>query len=226
MNRNAWVGLVAVVVIIIGGVLLFTAKPPASTQTSNGGTLEVVAAENFWGSLVSQIGGTHVQVLSIVSDPNADPHEYESNAIDARAVSTADYVIENGAGYDSWTDKLLTAGSNNPNRKVLNVGKLLGKKEGDNPHMWYNPAYVNQVIAQMEQDLIALDPADAAYYRAQYATLQSNLAEYQGRITAIKQQYGGTEVACNRIYLRVSRYCGWPRPDFPSRIHRRSCRRQ
>lgn len=193
--RIVWI-TTAVIVIGVGLILLLRISPSVAPGSPQSGTvMQVVAAENFWGSLVSQIGGIHVQVLSVVSDPNADPHEYESNADDARAISTADYVIENGAGYDSWADKLLSAGSNNPNRKVLNVGNLLGVKEGDNPHMWYNPAYVNQVIAQMESDLIALDPADAAYYRAQYATLQSNLAEYQGRITAIKQQYGGTEVA-------------------------------
>jgi zinc/manganese transport system substrate-binding protein len=135
-----------------------------------------------------------VQVLSIVSDPNADPHEYESNATDARAIATANYVIENGAGYDSWADKLLGA-SSDPNRKVLNVATLLGKQDGDNPHFWYNPAYVNEVIAQMEQDLIALDPKDTSYYESQYAILQASLAEYQNRIVTIKQQFGGTEVA-------------------------------
>ena len=36
--------------------------------------INVVAAENFWGSLVSQIGGTHVNVTSIVTNPNTDPH--------------------------------------------------------------------------------------------------------------------------------------------------------
>ncbi|TMI76504.1 ABC transporter substrate-binding protein, partial [Candidatus Bathyarchaeota archaeon] len=59
--------------------------------------VQVVAAENFWGSLVSQLGGTHTQVLSIVSDPNADPHEYESNAANARAIANANLVIVNGA---------------------------------------------------------------------------------------------------------------------------------
>jgi zinc/manganese transport system substrate-binding protein len=137
-----------------------------------------------------------VQVLSVVSDPNADPHEYESNATDARAVATANYVIENGAGYDSWVDKLIGAGSSqSPNRKVLNVADLLGKREGDNPHFWYNPTYVNQVIAQMEQGLVALDPANASYYEANYAALQSSLAQYQDRIATIKQQFGGTKVA-------------------------------
>jgi len=195
------IGIIVIVGLIIWGVLARPASVPAAQTSgnnggaSNGKVLQVVAAENFWGSIVSQIGGTHVQVLSIVSDPNADPHEYESNATDARAVSTADYVIENGAGYDSWVDKLISAGSSNPDRKVLNVADLLGKKEGDNPHMWYDPAYVNQVSVQIESDLIALDPADASDYQKNYATLQASLAEYQNRIVSIKQQYAGTQVA-------------------------------
>jgi zinc/manganese transport system substrate-binding protein len=194
MSRNQWAGVIAVAIIIIGGFVFLSrsTKPGTSTPT---GVIQVVAAENFWGSIVSQIGGSHVQVLSIVSDPNADPHEYESNASDARAVSSAAYVIENGVGYDSWMDKLLSAGGSNPNRKVLNVGQMVGKQEGDNPHLWYNPAYVNQTAAQIEQDLIAIDPANTAAYKQNYVTFQSNVAEYQNRIASIKQQYAGTKVA-------------------------------
>lgn len=194
MNKKNLAIVILAVIVVAVIVVLFVRSGKASPPSAQGGVIHVVAAENFWGSLVLQIGGSHVQVLSIVSDPNADPHEYESNAADARAVSNAQYVIENGAGYDSWMDKLLSA-SNNPGQKVLNVADLVGVPNGGNPHMWYSQAYVNAVIAQMEQDLISLDPSDAAYYRAQYATLQSNLAEYQGRITSIKQQYGGVEVA-------------------------------
>ena len=194
MNRNWWIGIIAIVIVFIGGFVFLSHSTKPSTPTSTG-VIQVVAAENFWGSIVSQIGGSHVQVLSIVTDPNADPHEYESNAANARAVSNAAYVIENGVGYDSWMGKLLSAGGNNPNRKVLNVGTLVGKQEGDNPHLWYNPAYVNQAAAQMEQDLIATDAANAAAYQQNYAILQSNLAEYQNRIASIKQQYAGTKVA-------------------------------
>jgi zinc/manganese transport system substrate-binding protein len=200
-NAKKWLAA-ATAIIIIAALAFVLGRHNNNSHTAvnnNSGNqtskvVNVVAAENFWGSLVSQIGGSHVRVLSIVSDPNADPHEYESNAGDARAVSTADYVIENGAGYDSWMDKLLSA-SNNPNQKVLNVATLLGKQDGDNPHMWYSPDYVNAVTAQMEKDLINVDPADASYYQAQYANLQSSLAEYQGRISSIKQKYSGTEVA-------------------------------
>lgn len=193
IKNTVWI----VVGIVVVGGLFFLVKNSSSSPVvpQTGDVLQVVAVENFWGSLVAQIGGAHVHVLSIVSDPNADPHEYESSADDARAIANADYVIENGAGYDSWADKLLSAGTNNSRRKVLNVGDLLGVKEGNNPHLWYNPLYVNEAIAQMESDLIALDPSHASYYQAQYKTLQSNLAEYQSRIAAVKDQYAGTDVA-------------------------------
>ena len=209
MNKTLliWVVVVLVVVVAALGLLAFRRGLGVNVSAPTG-TLQVVAAENFWGSLVSQIGGSRVQVLSVVSDPNADPHEYESNTNNARAVATANYVIENGAGYDSWTDKLLGA-SSDPNRKVLNVATLLGKKEGDNPHFWYNPVYVNQVIAQMEQDLIALDPANASYYEGQYKTLQISLAQYQNRIATIKQQFGGTKVAATEdIFAYLANVAG------------------
>jgi zinc/manganese transport system substrate-binding protein len=202
MNKKLLVVLSAIVAIAAVACVFF--RPGGLSQPNfQDGTIHVVAAENFWGSLASQLGGSHVQVLSIVSDPNADPHEYESNTTDARAIATANYVIENGAGYDGWADKLLGA-SSNPDRKVLNAATLLGKKEGDNPHFWYDPAYVNQVTAQMEQDLAALDPADASYYETQHKTLQVSLAQYQNRIATIKQQFGGTKVAATEdvfVYL-------------------------
>jgi zinc/manganese transport system substrate-binding protein len=165
-----------------------------SKTTSNKGQLQVIAGENFWGSLVGQIGGDKVHVTSIVSDPNADPHEYESNNADAREFATANYVILNGAGYDSWGDKLLSA-SPSSNRKVLTVATLLGKKDGDNPHFWYSPDYVNKVTTQMESDLAGIDPKDAGYFQQQLKTLQDALSGYQSRIKSIEQQFGGTQVA-------------------------------
>ncbi len=42
--------------------------------------LQVVAAENFWGSIASQLGGAKVNVQSIIVNPNTDPHSYEPTA--------------------------------------------------------------------------------------------------------------------------------------------------
>lgn len=183
------IGLVVVAGLIVG--LVRISHNDSSGQT---GQIQIVAAENFWGSLASQLGGSKVKVTSIVSDPNADPHEYEVNATDARDFATANYVILNGAGYDSWGNKLLAA-SPNPKRQVLNVATLLGKQDGDNPHFWYSPSYVNTVLAKIEQNLISINPSNKTYFIQQYKTLTASLSVYQQRIVTIKKQFAGTKVA-------------------------------
>src|ERR1700730_13480194 len=90
--------------------------------------LNIVAGENFWGSIVSQLAGKAGKVTSGGTDPNADPHSYESSSADARAFADANYVVINGAGYDAWAGKLIS-GNPNANRKMLTVATLLGKKE-------------------------------------------------------------------------------------------------
>ena len=82
---------------------------PASGGTPNPRVVRVVAAENFWGSIAAQIGGVHAHVVSIITNPNTDPHAYEPTAGDARTLATAQLVVENGIGYDPWVPKLLAA---------------------------------------------------------------------------------------------------------------------
>ena len=156
-------------------------------------TLQVVAGQNFWGSIASQLGGTHVTVTSIVTNPNADPHDYESNTKDARAFATADYVILNGAGYDEWASKLLSA---NPNqsRKVFTVADLVNKKAGDNPHFWYNPDWVEKVADKITADYQALDSADSSYFADQRAAFRTALKPYHDRIAKIRSSFPGVAV--------------------------------
>ena len=67
-------------------LLLLTALTACGTTNSgSSGTIEVVAAENFWGSIASQVGGSHVHVTSIIDNPDVDPHDYEpKTSIDSR----------------------------------------------------------------------------------------------------------------------------------------------
>jgi zinc/manganese transport system substrate-binding protein len=172
-------------------------------------TIQVVAGENFWGSIAAQLGGNHVQVTSIVMNPNADPHEYESNTSDARVFATAQYVILNGAGYDTWGQKLLDA---NPvsGRKVFTVADLLHKRGGDNAHFWYNPDYVRQVANQITKDYKALDPADASYFDTQNnQILNVAMKPYFDRIAAIKAKFAGQKVgATESIFVYMANALG------------------
>jgi zinc/manganese transport system substrate-binding protein len=171
-----------------------TASGRGNSGSGGGQTIEVVAAENFWGSIASQVGGSHVHVTSIIVDPNADPHSYEPTTANARTVADAQYVIYNGAGYDPWMEKLLRS---NPTsgRKELNVGNLNGKHEGDNPHMWYDPDYVTAVANKIRDDLKGIDPGDASdFNHSTQAFLTTSLKQYHNLIATIKAKYSGTPV--------------------------------
>ncbi|MBO0793630.1 MAG: zinc ABC transporter substrate-binding protein, partial [Ktedonobacteraceae bacterium] len=183
------------IVLLLGLLLSLTACGSRSQATSTGGqkVLNVVAGENFWGSLAIQLGGKHATVKSLVSSPNGDPHDYESTNDDARAMAQADYVILNGAGYDAWGTKLLDA-SPSENRKLLDVGKLVGKKEGENPHLWYHPTYVEQAAKQITADYQSLDPADSAYFEQQYHSFETALQPYLNKIAEIKTRYTGVPI--------------------------------
>jgi len=198
LNLRVIIAAVIVAIVVVVGVAYDAANLGAAPQvacSTTGGVVPVVAGENFWGSLVSQMGGAHVNVTSIVTNPNTDPHEYESDAADARAIADACLVVVNGAGYDTWALNEVAA-SNAPHQMVLNVQVLLGQPVNANPHFWYSPYYVNTTVGAMYKDLVAIDPADAGYYRQQYATLNSSLwNSYMKEESLIKQQFAGAPVA-------------------------------
>src|SRR5579871_4465667 len=81
--------------------------------------VRVVAAENFYGDLASQIGGANVIVTSILSNPDDDPHLFEASPETARALADAKVVIVNGDDYDPWMEKLLSAHKAPGRREII-----------------------------------------------------------------------------------------------------------
>ncbi len=158
--------------------------------------VQVTAAENFWGSIAGQIGGEHAHVVSIITNPNTDPHSYEPTAADARRLAQAQLVVENGLGYDPWVPKLLSADT--VPVTTLDVGARLGLVDGDNPHRWYNPDDVQVVIKQLVADFQHLDPGDSAYFARQRTRFDTMaLKPYAAATATIKARYSGTPVGAS-----------------------------
>jgi zinc/manganese transport system substrate-binding protein len=165
-----------------------------SGAPSQGSKLTVVAGENFWGSIASQLAGERASVTSIIVNPNTDPHSYEPNAADARTLAGAQLVVVNGIGYDAWADRLLAA-SPLPGRTVINVGKELGLATGANPHQWYSPAHVRLIAERISAALAHEDPADASYFaQRKTAFLDEGLARYDQLRAQIRARYAGVPV--------------------------------
>ncbi|MEN2474641.1 metal ABC transporter solute-binding protein [Burkholderia sp. GS2Y] len=163
---------------------------PALAQAA---TVNVVAAENFYGDVVSQIGGHHVAVTSILSNPDQDPHLFEASPKTARALQRAQVVIYNGADYDPWMGKLLGA-SKQAKRATIVVADLVGKKAGDNPHLWYDPATMPAAARAIAAELGRADPANKADYDANLQKFVASLKPVDDKVAALRAQYKGVPV--------------------------------
>ncbi|MGI9006457.1 MAG: metal ABC transporter solute-binding protein, Zn/Mn family [Streptosporangiaceae bacterium] len=199
MTRNARRrgGLLAAAGILAAGCGLSDQGGTHGEGGDHGRVIRVAAAENFWGSIAAQLGGSHVRVSSIITNPATDPHSYEPTAADARAIAGARLVIENGAGYDPWVSRLLAA-DQGTGLTVLDVAGRLKVPAGGNPHRWYRPANVHAMVRWLAADFARLDPADKEYFARRRAVFTSaGLAKYDELIAHIRAQYAGTPVGAS-----------------------------
>src|SRR5215469_14389312 len=161
--------------------LLATACSGSSAGTRPG-VVAVVGAENEYANVISQIGGKYVSVSAIESNPNTDPHAFEASPSVAREVAGAQLIVQNGAGYDTYMNRI-EGSSPSSSRKVIVVQQLLGLSASiPNPHLWYSPTTMPKVAGAIAADLSKLSPAHAAYFRANVAKFDKSLQPW---LTAI-----------------------------------------
>jgi zinc/manganese transport system substrate-binding protein len=186
----ALAGALAALAIAVAGCGSSAADPSAGTAVIN-----AIGAENEYANVLSQIGGRYVHVSSILNNPNTDPHTFEASAQVAQQVSSADLIVQNGVGYDSWITRIESAAPN-ARRKVIVVQNLLGLPDNTpNPHLWYNPTTMPAVATAMAADLSALQPAHKAYFQANLARFNSSLAPWLNAIAQFKAAHPGVAAA-------------------------------
>jgi zinc/manganese transport system substrate-binding protein len=158
--------------------------------------LKLVAAENFYGGIAQQIGGAGVEVISVMSNPDQDPHLFETSPAVLRQLAAAQLVIYNGADYDPWMPKLLAA-TPKPDRAEIVAADLVHKKSGDNPHLWYDPATMPAVARAIAAALAKADPAHGADYQARLAAFLSSLKPIDDKVETIRKKFGGAPVTAS-----------------------------
>jgi zinc/manganese transport system substrate-binding protein len=167
---------------------------PGADASPAHGVIDVVAAENFWGNITEQLGGDAVSVTSLITNPNADPHLFETNAADAAKLAQARIVIENGAGYDGWMSSLLGADSSHP--IVVTAAHVLHVTGSDpNPHLWYDIPEVPKVAAAISAALTKADPLDASLFRRSLNRFDASLAPLTAELTSIRGHFARAPVA-------------------------------
>jgi zinc/manganese transport system substrate-binding protein len=169
------------------------AVAPLAADTCPTTPVAVLAVENFYGSLVQQLAGQCAAVTIILSDPAADPHEFQPTASDARAFQSATLIVENGLGYDDFADKAIATLSHQP--VVVRAGDVLGLQVGANPHVWYSPAYVDQITQAIVSALKQVNPDAADYFDAQAAGLEQSFGAYREAVAQVSASHSGVAVA-------------------------------
>jgi len=183
---------------IVAGAALLTIIGSLALQPVHaaGAKVTIVAAENFYGDVASQIGGDLVSVESIMSNPDQDPHLFETTSSIVRQTGAAQIVIYNGADYDPWMAKLLKSVPN-PKRVVINVAELVGKKPGDNPHLWYDPPTMPKVAQALADVLSKADPSHRSAYAVRLKTFMASLKPVSEKIGAIASKHAGVPVTAS-----------------------------
>ncbi|HEY2532992.1 MAG TPA: zinc ABC transporter substrate-binding protein [Xanthobacteraceae bacterium] len=177
---------------LIAAVFLLVLETLVDTKAS-ASKLAVVAAENFYGDVAQQIGGEQVKVVSIMSNPDQDPHLFETSPTVVRQIDAARVLIYNGADYDPWMDSLLKVAPKSA-RVVIVAADLTHKKAGDNPHLWYDPATMPAVAKALAAAFSAADPAHDGSYTTRLETFLASLRPMNDKIAAIRAKYAGVPV--------------------------------
>jgi len=185
--------------IIMGACLAFLALVLGiftllKTDLNVDGKIKITTSAAVWGDIAKQIGGEHVNVTSVLSDPSADPHLFESGAADTSKITNADIVIVNGLGYDDFMDKAL-ATKQKTNRAYINVAQVMGAPAGANPHLWYHIPQVQLVAGEIANKLGEKDPQNQADYQKNLAVFVDSLQPLIARLDDIRTNHPNAPIA-------------------------------
>jgi len=187
-------------------VLLGVAMSPSDPL--HAATLGVVAAENMYADVVAQLAGPDVAVVSVLNNPAQDPHLFEVNAATVMRVAGAGLVVYNGAEYDPWMTKLLSA-TPGIDRRVIVAADLARKSAGDNPHFWYDPTFMPVMANAIAAALIDRDPDARAAYEARLKVFDEATAPLTAKVAAMRAKYSGVPVtATEPVFDYMARAIG------------------
>ncbi|WP_305093779.1 metal ABC transporter solute-binding protein, Zn/Mn family [Prescottella sp. R16] len=198
-----------VTVAVIGTALAAAALTACGTSPDDG-QIRVVASTNVWGSVAQAVAGDRLDVVSIVTEPSADPHSYEASPADAAKISDASLVVLNGGGYDGFVEDVLKTGTPKPTVDAFALheqrtgahaddtddGDHAGHAHGSvNEHVWYDMPTVDTVASAIAEQLAVLDPDGADVYTRNAETFRTQLRTVSEITASIAAAHHDTPIA-------------------------------
>lgn len=149
--------------------------------------------------IASEIGGNLISVENVVP-LGTDPHDYEPSMKTIVDMGKADLFIYNGAGLESWGEKVAAELDTERVLEASSTVELLdmeGNHEeeqhqedeheeeldhGDkDPHIWLSLKNMETIANEVQKRLSSLDPENSAQYAENYEALSEKLSELDNR---------------------------------------------
>ncbi|MEV6215901.1 zinc ABC transporter substrate-binding protein [Nocardia sp. NPDC051833] len=176
---------------LTAGVAAAVVLTACGGSSKDGDGLSIVASTNVWGSIATAVAGPDVQVTSIISDPAADPHSFETSATDTAKISDADLVVFNGGHYDEFIEKAISG----KNKRTVEAFEQRTDKSDDNEHVWYDVTTVAAVADRIAAQLGEVDTANAAAYTERATAFKNQLIGVSTITGTIATQHPNAPVA-------------------------------
>lgn len=183
MKRRVTIGAIIVAILAVILVIVWGQQKKQAKSSHQDDKIKVVSSVDFYGEAAKAVLGKYGSVTSVITNPNVDPHDYEPSAKVAKEVANADFVVYNGIGYDSWMAKL----AKNDKITSVRVGEdVLNKKNGDNPHLWYQSQTMPKLVTYLSNKFAKIDPKHEAQFKANAKKYISSLKPITTKIDALK----------------------------------------
>ncbi|WP_412989585.1 metal ABC transporter solute-binding protein, Zn/Mn family [Pediococcus siamensis] len=186
---------VMIAVLLMSGMLTAC---HSTKKASHNDKLKIVATTDFYGEAAKAVVGSKGTVKSVIHSATVDPHDYEPTTSVASEVSQADVVIASGIGYDSWMNKLVKNGKSTV--VDIKIGEdVMGKKMGDNPHIWYNPQTMPRYVKYLANKLSKRQPKNKAYFHKNAQKYVQSLQPINREIAKLKTQ--AAQKKYNKVFV-------------------------
>lgn len=176
------------VVFLLGGCQVATKEQSMSTDDeSTGGKIQVVATIAQIADPLEIIGGTHVEVKSLMG-PGVDPHLYEATQGDIKTLQNADIILYNGLHLEGNMGEIFD--KLKETKKTLAIGetieekRLLKDEQGAiDPHIWFDLDLWKDALDSATEVLKEYSPKHAEYFEENKQNYFNKIAELKVEAT-------------------------------------------
>lgn len=185
--------------------------------------LKVTVTVQQWESLIETLGGSCVEVSTVLSGTMASPHGYVGTPNDETYFKNADLIVANGAGYDEWAEDLIpaesrvitaaTAAEQFMSSESLEAASPYNAVDVEkNSHLWFSPAVIKQFANNITGSLNSLFPDDESrelfknnkkMFDIQMKDLEDKIAKDRDNVISENATFASTESVADYLFTTL-----------------------